>query len=149
MLEPTCGVEGKKAYACQCGDKYTEAIPATGNHGSTSLYYGGFYYEPFCERPGYAGVRCDICGKNVGAVSVEAAGHIQDEDFWNAHNVCGESGTGAFVSIPCKICGNNTENRPITAQHNFVKTGSFVGEFDITLYIYECTGCGKTYNDYD
>ena len=30
--EPTCTEEGVKTFACDCGDSYTEAIEATGNH---------------------------------------------------------------------------------------------------------------------
>ena len=31
-LAPTCGADGVMTYTCACGDSYTEAIPATGEH---------------------------------------------------------------------------------------------------------------------
>lgn len=118
---------------------------------------------PTCLSGAEAHVVCLDCGREVEIYWVEELGHDLDEDFWNEWNQCKHwvAGSGAFVSIPCKRCGDNLENRPVTATHNYVVSREYLevveGEdygngwgtatiaYNITEY--ECTSCGNTYTD--
>ncbi len=62
--EATCTEDGEKTYTCECGDSYTEVIPATDHH----------YVDGECEYCGeidpnhthnYVDGTCTICGKEV------------------------------------------------------------------------------------
>lgn len=55
-LRPTCTDEGMKSFVCECGDAYTETIPATGHDFRLS---GG--KEPTCTESGRARYTCLVC----------------------------------------------------------------------------------------
>ena len=57
--EATCGAEGVMTYTCECGDSYTEAIPATGEH---SFVEWNIHTEPTYESYGMEFSICTVCG---------------------------------------------------------------------------------------
>lgn len=58
----TCGEAGVKTYKCTCGDSYTEAIPATGNHtaGTPTITVA-----PTCKATGTQVTKCTVCGQTI------------------------------------------------------------------------------------
>lgn len=86
--EPTCTEEGEKTYTCECGDSYTEVIPATGHHygdddkctdcGELNPEHKHNYTEtitkePTCTEDGEKTYTCD-CGDSYTEV-IPATGH--------------------------------------------------------------------------
>lgn len=55
----TCGTDGVKTFTCDCGDSYTEAIPATG-HSFTSYVYNE---DATYTADGTETATCDNCGE--------------------------------------------------------------------------------------
>ena len=47
----TCGQAGVKTFTCRCGDSYTEAVPATGQHTSLKVSEEGKIVCAVCETP--------------------------------------------------------------------------------------------------
>ena len=54
----TCAKPGEMTYTCECGDTYTEVIPATGNHTYTSTVTTA----ATCAQPGVMTYTCSVCG---------------------------------------------------------------------------------------
>jgi bacterial surface protein 26-residue repeat/bacterial surface protein 26-residue repeat/bacterial surface protein 26-residue repeat/bacterial surface protein 26-residue repeat/bacterial surface protein 26-residue repeat/bacterial surface protein 26-residue repeat len=140
--EPTCTEAGEKTYTCDCGDSYTEEIPATGHH-----YTGTITREPTCTEAGEKTYTCD-CGDSYTEV-IPATGHHyvggtctgcgeKDPDHVHSYTesitkepTCVEDGEKTYTCI----CGDSyTEAIPATGKHNYV---------DGT-----CTGCGDTEDPY-
>ena len=67
-LEPTCTTVGIRTYACECGDSYTEEIPANGHS------YVGTAAEPTCTASGSVYYVCDNCQTSY-TESIPALGH--------------------------------------------------------------------------
>ena len=57
--KPTCSAEGVTTYTCKCGIKYTEKIPATGEH-----KYTAEVVKPTYDAQGYTLHKCSECGKS-------------------------------------------------------------------------------------
>ncbi len=57
--EPTCGAEGVTTYTCECGDSYTEAIEATGEHNHAEWIVDT---EPTYDSYGLEFSICTVCG---------------------------------------------------------------------------------------
>jgi len=71
----TCGKDGVKTFTCQnCGDTYTETIPATGEHS----YTGVVTAKATCEADGVETFTCAVCGDSYTA-PVAATGHDWSE----------------------------------------------------------------------
>lgn len=92
--EPTCTEKGEKTYTCDCGDSYTEEIPAKGHHfedgectdcGEKDPDYHKHSYtetvtkEPTCTEAGEKTYTCD-CGDSY-TEEIPAKGHhfVDDE----------------------------------------------------------------------
>ena len=56
-LAATCETDGVKTYTCECGDTYTEAIPATGHSFTNYVYNNDASYE----ANGTETAKCDNC----------------------------------------------------------------------------------------
>ena len=74
----TCTITGLRLFVCECGDSYTEVIPATGHGGQPIVRY---QKEPTCTEDGYTG---DIyCGQCLDLLrmgeTIPARGHQWDE----------------------------------------------------------------------
>lgn len=94
--EATCGADGVMTYTCSsCGDSYTEAIPAIGNH----------TYDNDCDTT------CNICGEER-----EVAGHDYVlESFTDA--TCDFYGIAVYVCSKCGIY--YSETIPATGAHTY------------------------------
>lgn len=56
-LAATCETDGEATYTCECGDTYTEAIPATGHSFTNYVYNEDATYE----ADGTETAKCDNC----------------------------------------------------------------------------------------
>ncbi|MBQ8405853.1 MAG: hypothetical protein IJX09_04290, partial [Clostridia bacterium] len=57
-INATCGEKGLITFTCDCGNTYTEEIPATGEH----LWdEGKVTTEPTCANAGVKTVTCTVC----------------------------------------------------------------------------------------
>ena len=160
--EPTCTETGEKTYTCDCGDSYTEEIPAKGHHyvdgectdcGDKDLNYHTHNYsetitkEPACTEAGEKTYTCD-CGDGYTEV-IPAKGHdyldgicagCGEKDPNHVHSykesitkepTCVEAGEKTYTCV----CGDGyTEEIPATGKHDYV---------DGT-----CTGCGDMEDPY-
>lgn len=117
--EPTCTEEGEKTYTCECGDSYTEVIPATGHHygdddkctdcGELNPEHKHNYTEtitkePTCTEDGEKKYTCD-CGDSYIEVIPATGHHYVDGKC----DICGEEDP----STKNKIKIGDTETRVI------------------------------------
>ena len=126
--EPTCTEEGEKTYTCECGDSYTEKIPATGhsyvdgecehcgekdpNH--EHQYTGKVTKEPTCTEEGEKTYTCE-CGDSY-TEKIPATGHNYTETI-TKEPTCTEEGEKTYT---CENCGDSyTEKIPATG-HDYV-----------------------------
>ena len=112
--EATCGKDGLLTYTCTvCGDTYTEAIPATGNH----------IYDNACD------VDCNVCG------AVRDITHTFDNACDATCNVCGTVRTvpdhvyDDEYDADCNECGATREVPEKPADPNVPATGSATIDF--------------------
>ena len=93
---PTCGEEGVRTYTCSvCGDSYTEAIDATGEH----------TYDNACDAD------CNVCGD-----ARTPADHAYTSAV-TANPTCGEEGERTYT---CSVCGDSyTEAIDATGEHTY------------------------------
>lgn len=136
--EPTCTEEGEKTYICDCGDSYTEKIPATGHNfidgecehcGEKDPDHHEHDYkeeitkEPTCTEAGEKTYTCD-CGDSY-TEEIPATGHN-------------------FVDGECEHCG---EKDPDYHKHNYTeeitKEATCTEEGEKT---YTCD-CGDSYTE--
>ena len=97
----TCSAAGERTYTCECGDTYTEVIPATGDHS----YVSEVTTEANCVVPGVMTYTCSVCGDTY-SESIPATGV---HDF--------QGGT-CLVYSHCTVCG---AEGPL-GDHHFVWT---------------------------
>ena len=69
-VDATCENDGSVTYACECGNTYTETIPATGHDKA----YTGEGNEATCEDVGTKRWMCKVCGE-YGEDEAPALGH--------------------------------------------------------------------------
>lgn len=90
--EPTCTEAGEKTFTCDCGDSYTEVIPATGHS--------------------YVDGECEHCHEK----DPDYHEHSYDNGVVTKEPTCTEKGEKTFT---CSECGHTyTEEIPATG-HNF------------------------------
>lgn len=137
--EPTCTEAGEKTYTCDCGDSYTEEIPAKGHN-----YKEEITKEPTCTEEGEKTYTCE-CGDSY-TEKIPAKGHHfedgictdcgeKDPDYHKHDYVeeitkeptCTEEGEKTYT---CECGDSYTEKIPMTDHH--------YGDDDI------CTDCGQT-----
>ena len=76
----TCTVNGTKTHTCDCGDSYTETIPATKHQ-----YEIIEVVNPTCTEGGYTSKRCH-CGDEIQTDVQPAIGHqFKDHQCENCH----------------------------------------------------------------
>ena len=70
--QPTCTAEGVKTFTCECGDTYTESIPAKGHTIVTDKAVSAT-----CTTNGKTeGSHCSVCGEIIkGQAAIKATGH--------------------------------------------------------------------------
>lgn len=154
--EPTCTEKGEKTYTCDCGDSYTEEIPAKGHHFENGectdcgekdpnhehSYTETITKEPTCTEAGEKTYTCD-CGDSY-TEEIPAKGHHfedgectdcgeKDPDY-HKHSytetitkepTCTEAGEKTYT---CDCGDSYTEEIPAKG-HHFVDG--------------ECTDCGE------
>ena len=127
-----CGNAGVKTYTCsECGDSYTEAIPATGNH----------TYDNACDAS------CNVCGGNR-----EVAAHPYTSTVTKPAD-CGNDGVKTYT---CPECGDSyTEVIPATGNHTYdnacdASCNVCGGTREVADHVYtdacdaDCNECGAT-----
>ena len=146
--EPTCTEEGEKTYTCECGDTYTEKIPARGHNYKdgectncgdkdpnyhTHKYVESITKEPTCTEEGEKTYTCD-CGDTY-TEKIPAKGHnykdgectdCGEKDPDHVHDytesitkepTCIEDGEKTYTCV----CGDSyTEIIPATGNHSYV-----------------------------
>ena len=107
--QPTCTEEGEKTFTCDCGDTYTEIIPAKGH---TEIIDKAV--PATCTTDGKTeGSHCYVCGEVIKAQTViKAMGHNFGSWSTTKAATCTESGT---QTRKCASCGK-TETKTIPAK---------------------------------
>ena len=99
--EATCLEAGEITYSCECGDVYTEEIPATG-HQNIEIKNAK---NASCSLEGYSGDEyCADCGTLLeeGRV-IEKTDHMWNEGQITTDTTCTEEGIRMFTCIFCGI----------------------------------------------
>lgn len=106
--QPTCTEEGEKTFTCDCGDTYTEIIPAKGH---TEVIDKAV--PATCTTDGKTeGSHCSVCGEVIKAQTViKATGHNFGSWSTTKSATCTESGS---QTRKCAACGK-TETKTISA----------------------------------
>lgn len=110
----TCTEDGIQERECmKCGEKSSEAIPATGHH-----YIDWASATPSCTGNGYTEQKCENCGDTVVIDVKPALGHIE-VDIPGEAATCTEFGWSAGKK--CSRCGVVLENQEIipATGHNY------------------------------
>ena len=107
--QPTCTEEGEKIFTCDCGDTYTEIVPAKGH---TEVIDKAV--PATCTTDGKTeGSHCYVCGEVIKAQTViKATGHNFGSWSTTKAATCTESGT---QTRKCASCGK-TETKTIPAK---------------------------------
>ena len=97
--QPTCTEEGEKTFTCDCGDTYTEIIPAKGH---TEVIDKAVPVT--CTTDGKTeGSHCYVCGEVIKAQTViKATGHKYDDGKITKQPTCTETGVKTYT---CSECG--------------------------------------------
>ena len=95
--EATCTTDGVRTYVCDCGDKYTEPIKATGHN------YNAVKTEPTCTERGYTTHICSKCGDSYVDNYVAAKGHTYDAGKVTKAATCSAEGIRTYT---CTKCGS-------------------------------------------
>ena len=98
-VEETCTSDGKIVYRCDnCGEKWTEVLPAIGEHD-----YECIDYElPTCVEDGYDLYECTVCGDQYTEWFSATGEHDYYFDDWEPPT-CTEDGYDRYV---CQNCGD-------------------------------------------
>ena len=126
---PTCGAEGVRTYTCSvCGDTYTDAVSATGNHTYdndcdtacngcglvrtiTHVYVAVVTTAPTCGADGVMTYTCSVCGDYYTEVISATGAHTYDNACDADCNACGTARTPsehvytANCDTICNVCG--------------------------------------------
>ena len=108
---PTCTEDGVATYTCdECGDSYTESIPATGHdEGEWSTEV-----EPTCTTAGKEVLKCTRCGEILDEREIPALGHTPGE--WEVTKQADWIHDGERIK-KCTVCGEILETEVIPANH--------------------------------
>lgn len=108
---PDCTLPGIKTYTCDCGDSYTEAIPATGHTWEVIKRVTTSYDEATSEllEQGYVIYQCTVCGEQYksddGALPPNSySGGFSDAES-SGGTIWGKLGTllGTIALAPLKV----------------------------------------------
>ena len=132
--EPTCTTAGVRTYTCECGDSYTESIPALQHD---YIYH---YVDPTCTERGYTRATCSRCDFDeiLDYSYVDALGHD-----WNAQAPvpasCTEEG---YTPLVCSRC-DATDLTDITPELGHVYDYQDNGN---GTHKYYCTRCNEVFD---
>lgn len=110
----TCTEEGLGVYTCECGDEYTEEIPATGHQNTMWITE----QEPTCTVAGYKDEWCLDCGEVVNTEEISALGHSYGDWQIDAEPTCTEEGSMHHICTTC----NDVETKVIPANGHSYST---------------------------
>jgi hypothetical protein len=108
----TCGAAGEKTFTCECGDSYTEVIPATGNH----TYVAEVTTEANCVLPGVMTYTCSVCGDTYTEVIPATGEHTFEGGTCQTPMICSVCGAeGPMGSHHFVLCHHDaqTHQEPI------------------------------------
>lgn len=120
--QPTCTEEGITTYTCDCGDTYTEPIPAKGHSkGSWEVTI-----EPTCTTEGHKELRCSICNELLEEETIPATGHTPGS--WEVTKQPDWIHDGEQVKR-CTTCNEILETQTLPANHTplYVIAGCAIG----------------------
>ncbi|MBO5323255.1 MAG: endonuclease, partial [Oscillospiraceae bacterium] len=104
-IDPDCTTAGSTTYTCsECGDSYTETIPALGHKYSEQITL-----QPGCETAGSKTSTCSVCG-NTTTQSIPATGHSWDNGVVTTPAT--ETSTGVMTYTCSNCSGTKTETIP-------------------------------------
>lgn len=107
---PTCTEPGIETYTCDCGDSYTEEIPAKGHdEGEWSTVV-----EPTCTTEGKKVLKCTTCGEELKEEIIPALGHTPGD--WKITKQADWIHDGEQVK-KCTVCEEVLETQVIPANH--------------------------------
>lgn len=136
----TCTEDGIITYSCDCGDSYTEVIPALGHDFSDKWTID---LEPTCTEPGIKSHHCKRCDETKDETVIPALGHSWDEGVVTKEATLDEDGE---ITYTCTVCGE-TKTEIIPAKHHYFdepeckweKNGNtYTAKFNFT-----CKDCGE------
>ena len=111
-VEATCNTDGVMTFTCSCGDKYTQPIPATGDH----KYVVVQTYPASCESDAYDLLECSVCGSQK--QEVKEGTKTQHEYEIDPDSVkpatCISSG---YREYKCKYCSDTYQDAQFTADN--------------------------------
>jgi len=107
---PTCTEEGVETYTCDCGDTYTEKIPAKGHDEGEWVTE----VEPTCTTPGKEVRKCTTCGEVLEEREIPALGHKPGE--WEVTKQADWIHDGEQIK-KCTVCEEILETQVIPANH--------------------------------
>ena len=133
-VEPTCEKAGSITYTCtDCGDSYTETIPALGHD------YETVTVAATCERAGSVTTTCANCGDKT-VENIPALGHN-----YKTVTVDATCETAGSVTTTCANCGDKTvETIPALGHSYKTETVKATCTTDGGT-VYTCTTCGHSY----
>ena len=102
-LAPTCTGTGVRTYTCDdCGDTYTETIPATGHSHQSAVTM-----PPTCVNTGVKTFTCSVCGDSY-TQSIPATGHTWTVTKTVPNQYDDETGEltqAGYTLYGCSTCG--------------------------------------------
>ena len=104
-VEATCNTDGVMTFTCSCGDKYTQPIPATGDH----KYVVVQTYPASCESDAYDLLECSVCGNQIQEVKEGTKTQHEYELITNDPEYTHEATCtqAAIRTYKCKYCSVN------------------------------------------
>ena len=126
--QPTCSEAGLLEYSCECGDKYTKIIQATGH-----LEVKDNAIEPTCTKTGLTeGSHCERCGQIF----------IKQEEIPRTDHEYGEwmqsEEDDNVVFRICRKCGNREDSEHKWDAGNITKQATCTEDGEITYTCLEC-----------
>ena len=111
--EPTCEEAGEMTYTCECGESYTEVIPALGHD-----YEGKVTKEPTSKSEGTVTYTCSRCGDSY-TVAMEKLPEEETEETTSRRSSGGGKSSGKAVSSGSSASsGGSAANNNANADSN-------------------------------
>jgi len=131
-VDATCTANGVITYTCDCGDSYTEEIPAKGHD------YEGEVTAPTCTEGGYTTYICEACGNSYTCDEIPALGHDYETETVDA--TCTE---GGYTARTCVVCGDSyTADYTDALGHDWVSEVTEADCENAGYTTHTCTVCG-------
>ena len=135
----TCGKDGETVYTCSnCGDTYSEPIPATGEHS-----YEPETTDPTCADDGETVYTCSGCGDTYSEPIPATGEHSYESETTDP--TCADDGETVYT---CSGCGDTySEPIPATGEHSYESETTDPTCADDGETVYTCSECGDTYSE--